>query len=126
MKKLIVIACSAALLHGYSLALAQNHEIASAKYASKKEIEKSHDTSKPKDEAVKEHIITEGARTESSSFDAARASYERKVEKTSDFNKVGPNGEEIFLKGHKYYYLNNEGRKVKIKSSQMKDKAKHS
>ncbi len=50
-----------------------------------------------------------------------------KSEKRSPLaGKVGPNGEELFLKGSKYYYINSEGKKVKVKSSRLKDSPKHS
>jgi len=52
------------------------------------------------------------------------------VKKNSDRsilnNKVGPNGEELFMKRNKYFYLNEKGKKVKVKSSMLRDRAKHS
>jgi hypothetical protein len=130
MKKFIAIACGAAFLHVCSLAFAQNQEIASVKYSSVKKTEKADNIhTPPTKEAViaNEEGTTDVAKIESSNFDHARASYEmRKDHKKFDINnKVGPNGEEIFLKGSKYYYLNDKGKKVKVKNAQLKDKPKY-
>jgi hypothetical protein len=130
MKKFITIACGAAFLHICSLAFGQNQEIASVTYTSVKKTEKVDNVSTPSmTEGIieKEEGTKDAAKIESSNFDHARASYElRKDHKKFDINnKVGPNGEEIFLKGSKYYYLNDKGKKVKIKSIQLKDKPKH-
>jgi hypothetical protein len=41
-------------------------------------------------------------------------------------DKVGPNGERIFMDRHsKYYYINSEGKKVFITKLEMKDNPKH-
>jgi hypothetical protein len=41
-------------------------------------------------------------------------------------DKVGPNGERIFIDRHsKYYYINSEGKKVFITKLEMKDNPKH-
>jgi hypothetical protein len=130
MKKFITIACGAAFLHVCSVAFAQNQEIASVTYTSVKKTEKVDIVStSPTREAIreKEEGTKDAAKIESSNFDHARASYElRKDHKKFDINnKVGPNGEEIFLKGSKYYYLNDKGKKVKVKNAQLKDKPKY-
>ena len=37
--------------------------------------------------------------------------------------KMGPNGEKIYIDKHsKYYYINNEGKKVAIDKSQIRDR----
>ena len=36
--------------------------------------------------------------------------------------KEGPNGEAIFMENGKYYYMNEEGKKKKIKEAELKDK----
>ncbi len=41
-------------------------------------------------------------------------------------NKVGPQGEEIFIENKRYYYINSEGQRVKVKSTELRDKPKHS
>lgn len=39
-------------------------------------------------------------------------------------NKVGPNGEAIFIEGGKFHYMNEAGEKKEIKESELKDKTK--
>ncbi len=130
MKKLIAITCGTIVLHVCSLALAQNQQIASAESISSNKIEKTVDLSNAKPEAVAESDERTGAavRTESTNLDNVRASYElRNNPKKDQFNgKVGPNGEELFPDGRKYYYLDSNGKKVKINKARLKDKPKHS
>ena len=38
-------------------------------------------------------------------------------------DKVGPNGEKLFMERGKYFYYNDEGKKVKVKKSEVKDKS---
>ena len=130
MKKFIAIACGAAFLHVCSLAFAQNQEIASVKYSSVNKTEKADNiNTPPTNEAVtaNEEVTKDAAKIESSNFDQVRTSYQlREDHKKYDINnKVGPNGEEIFLKDSKYYYLNDKGKKVKVKNAQLKDKPKY-
>jgi hypothetical protein len=40
--------------------------------------------------------------------------------------KVGPKGEELFMKRNRYYYLNDAGKKIKVKSSELRDIPKSS
>lgn len=130
MKKFIAIACGAAFLHVCSVAFAQNDEVASVKYSSAKATEKTDEKSTPPmKEAVRENeeATKDAAKIESSNFDHVRASYQlRKDHEKFDINnKVGPNGEEIFLKRNKYYYLDGKGKKVKVKTALLKDKPKY-
>ena len=41
-------------------------------------------------------------------------------------NKVGPNGEELFMKKNKYYYIDGAGKKVKARRTDLTDKPKSS
>ena len=41
-------------------------------------------------------------------------------------NKVGPQGEEVFMERKKYYYINSDGKKVEVKQAELRDKPKHS
>ena len=130
MKKFIAIAYGAAFLHVCSLAFAQNQEIASVKYSSVKKTEKADNINTvPTKAAVieNEEGTKDVAKSESSNFEQVRTSYQlREDNKKYDINnKVGPNGEEIFLKGNKYYYLNDKGKKVKVSTAQLKDKPKY-
>ena len=41
-------------------------------------------------------------------------------------NKLGPNGEELFMEKNKYYYIDGAGKKIKAKRSDLTDKPKSS
>jgi hypothetical protein len=41
-------------------------------------------------------------------------------------NKLGPNGEELFMKKNKYYYIDSAGRKIKVRRNDLTDRAKSS
>jgi hypothetical protein len=41
----------------------------------------------------------------------------------STIDKVGPNGEKLFMERGKYFYYDNDGKKVKVKKSDVRDKS---
>ena len=41
----------------------------------------------------------------------------------STIDKIGPNGEKLFMERGKYFYYDNEGKKVKVKKSEVRDKS---
>ena len=41
----------------------------------------------------------------------------------STIDKVGPNGEKLFMERGKYFYYDNDGRKVKVKKSDVRDRS---
>lgn len=41
----------------------------------------------------------------------------------STIDKVGPNGEKLFMERGKYYYMDEDGKKVKVKKSEVRDKS---
>ncbi len=45
---------------------------------------------------------------------------EKNLEKAT-IDKEGPNGEKLFIERGKYFYYNQEGKKVKVKKSEVKD-----
>lgn len=47
---------------------------------------------------------------------------ERNLE-TATLDKEGPNGEKLFMERGKYFYYNGEGKKVKVKKSEVRDKS---
>ena len=49
-------------------------------------------------------------------------SIERSSETIPVEDKVGPNGEAVFMENGKYYYMNEAGEKKKIKKSELQDK----
>ena len=42
---------------------------------------------------------------------------------SSTIDKVGPNGEQLFMERGKYYYMDEDGKKVKVKKSEVRDKS---
>ena len=42
---------------------------------------------------------------------------------SATIDKIGPNGEKLFMERGKYYYMNEEGKKVKVKKSEVRDKS---
>ena len=41
----------------------------------------------------------------------------------STIDKVGPNGEKLFMERRRYYYMDENGKKVKVKKSDVRDKS---
>src|SRR6187200_725752 len=41
----------------------------------------------------------------------------------STIDKIGPNGEKLFMERGKYFYYDNDGKKVKVKKSEVRDKS---
>lgn len=48
------------------------------------------------------------------------------IKRTTTETKVGPNGEDLIIKGNRFYYLDEKGKKVKVRKSELKEMAKHS
>src|SRR5688500_9041902 len=122
MKTTFTFACSVAIMNVFSFAHAQDTTLAkidsrlSSKPVSAKE--------------VQVNMPTEISRSQSAATAVPAAFDLSVVKKNSDRsilnNKVGPNGEELFMKKNKYFCLNEKGKKVKVKSSMLRDRAKHS
>jgi hypothetical protein len=47
------------------------------------------------------------------------------IERTHSEKKVGPQGEDLIMKGHRFYYLNEKGKKVKVRKNEMKAMPKY-
>ncbi len=117
MKMVFTLACSAAMICNF----VQGQDTALAK------IDKTERT-------IKKNAATE---IEAPVLNFEEASIEKKSESTfklPDYsgkhsilnNKVGPNGEELFMKKNKYYYIDGAGKKVKARRTDLTDKPKSS
>src|SRR5687767_2306270 len=117
MKMVLTLACSAAIICNF----AQGQDTTLAK------IDKPEST-------IKKNAATE---IEASVLDVEKVSAEKKSESTFKLpdnsgkhsilnNKVGPNGEELFMKKNKYYYIDSAGKKVKARRTNLTDKPKSS
>jgi hypothetical protein len=48
------------------------------------------------------------------------------IKRTATENKVGPQGEDLIIKKNRFYYLDEKGKKVKVRNRELKQKPKHS
>lgn len=48
------------------------------------------------------------------------------IKRTTTESKVGPNGEDLIIKGNRFYYLDEKGKKVKVRNNELKQRPKHS
>lgn len=120
MKPLSTFACGALLLAAFSLSNAQNPDGALARV----DEEKSQGDLKHTDPVITESVET--AETAPSTKFVLPATETEKSQGSLLDTKVGPNGEDLFIKNNKYYYFNSKGEKVKVKRSALMDKAKTS
>ena len=114
MKKVFTLACSVALIcnfaHGQDATLAKIDEREVTTNATKVEVQVSN----------VEDAVTE--KKSESTFKLPDYSEKNSILKT----KVGPNGEELFMKKNKYYYIDGAGKKVKARRTDFTDKPKSS
>jgi len=115
MKKVFTLACSVAMIcnfaHGQDATLAKIDERESTTNAATKVEVKVSDV---------EEVATE--KKSESTFILPDYSEKHSILKT----KVGPNGEELFMKKNKYYYIDGAGKKVKARRTDFTDRPKSS
>lgn len=126
MKKLSTLASSVAMLAIFFSAQAQSQDTALARIDQNENLKKSENQRK-----VKRSAYDMEKETEKSPASVAPATkfilpLDQNSKRSILNNKVGPNGEELFLEDGVYYYLNSKGVKTKAESSLLKDKPKHS
>ena len=123
MKKLFTLVSIAAVLGVCTLAQAQSQDTSLARIDNNK-----------KDEALPKAPEKQTGNTDERVSVPPNAETNAKFilphvnEKNSkgSLNKVGPQGEDVFMENRKYYYINSEGQKVKVKSTELREKPKHS
>lgn len=127
MKKLFTLACSIAILAMFCSASAQSQDTALARNDQKEDLKKSEGELKAMERSAYDLEKKKGTSPENVE---PAAKFTMPLDQNSKRsilnNKVGPNGEELFLEDGKYYYTNGAGEKVKVETSGLKDKAKHS
>lgn len=121
MKKLLLL-CGGVMMGICSLAQEQNQaDTTSTNYNGQVPTEvKSEDT---KSDEMK---TNDAERTEQQSTDQQLQEDVDAFEKNfegSTIDKVGPNGEKLFMERGKYFYYDDEGKKVKVKKSEVRDKS---
>jgi len=115
MKKVFTLACSAAMIFNF----VQGQDTPLAKIDERESTK----TSATKVEAQVLDVEEVSAEKKSeSTFKLPDYSEKRSILKT----KVGPNGEELFMKKNKYYYIDGAGKKVKARRTDFTDKPKSS
>ncbi len=119
MKKLFTIVFSAALMGLCSLAHAQVQDTSSTNLSGQPAVEQGEAT---QSDDAKTREAERPQSTDDQLQNDADAMKENFEGDTID--KVGPNGEELFMERGKYFYINEEGKKVKVKKSAVRDKSK--
>ena len=125
MKKIMIAACSAIVMGVSSLAQAQVQDSSSTDLNKQQPVEQSQqnqnntqsDDMKTQDaERVDQTQSTD--RQLQQDADALKENFEG-----STIDKVGPNGEQLFMEREKYFYMDENGKKVKVKKSEVRDKS---
>ena len=125
MKKIMIAACSAIVMGVCSLAQAQVQDSSSTDLNKQQPVEQSQqnqnntqsDDMKTQDaERVDQTQSTD--RQLQQDADALKENFEG-----STIDKVGPNGEQLFMEREKYFYMDENGKKVKVKKSEVRDKS---
>ncbi|HZB14484.1 MAG TPA: hypothetical protein VE467_15695 [Chryseolinea sp.] len=116
MKMVFTLACGIAMI--CNLAAAQDTTLA--------KIEKTERASKQKvaTETEMQKLVVEEAPAEKSETKFTLPDYSGKQSVLN--NKVGPHGEALFMKNNKYYYLDDAGKKIKVKRNDLTEKPKSS
>jgi hypothetical protein len=127
MKKLFIITASVAMMSICSLVQAQDQDTTSSDLNTQPPVEESQqnqgntqsDDMKTRDaERVDNQQPQPTDQELQNDVDAMQENFEG-----ATIDKVGPNGEKLFMERGKYFYINDEGKKVKVKKSEVRDKS---
>ena len=124
MKKLMIAACSAMIMGICSLAQAQVQDSSSTDLNTPQPVEQSQQQNNTQSDDMKTQDAERVDETQSTDqqlqqdADALKQNFEG-----STIDKVGPNGEQLFMERGKYFYMDENGKKVKVKKSEVKDKS---
>jgi hypothetical protein len=119
MKKFLML-CGGAMFGICSLTQAQSVDTTSTKYNEQAPTEQRNDTKN--DDMKTNDAERAGQPTTDQQLQQDVDAMEKNFE-GSTIDKVGPNGEKLFMERGKYFYYNNDGRKVKVKKSEVRDKS---
>ena len=120
MKKFMML-CGGAMIGICSLTQAQSQDTTSTNY--NKQAPAEQQRSDTKDDDMK---TNDAERADRQSTDQQLQQDADALEKNfegSTIDKVGPNGEKLFMERGKYFYYDSDGRKVKVKKSEVRDKS---
>lgn len=126
MKKLLIIASSAVMMSICSLAHAQVQDSSSTNFDTQTPMENQQDQNNTQSDDMKtrdaERVDDQQRQsTDKQLQDDANAMKENFEGSTID--KIGPNGEKLFKERGKYFYIDENGEKVKVKKSEVRDKS---
>lgn len=120
MKNLLATICSVAMIGICSLTQAQDQDTVSTNVNATPQVEQGDNTQS--DDMKTEDAERTDDQTESSSdqevqndADAMQQNFEG-----ATIDKVGPNGEKLFMERGKYFYINEMGKRVKVKKSEVR------
>ncbi|HEX6223977.1 MAG TPA: hypothetical protein VFZ52_06185 [Chryseolinea sp.] len=119
MKKLLIL-CGGAMMGICSFAQVQSQDTTSTDYNAPVQQEQPSNT-KSDDMKTNDAEQVDNQTTDQQlqqDVDAMEKNFEG-----ATIDKVGPNGEKLFMERGKYFYYNDEGKKVKVKKSEVKDKS---
>jgi Ni/Co efflux regulator RcnB len=125
MKMLLLIVCSVALINISALAQVQQQDTSSTDYNAQPPVEERDENTQSDD------MKTDDAERTGDQEQSTEEELEKDVEamqenfEESTIDKVGPNGEKLFMERGKYFYIDDEGRKVKVKKSEVRDKSQN-
>ena len=120
MKKFLML-CAGAVIVSCSLAVAQSQDTTSTNYNGQ--------TTAPEQQSntqSDEMKTNDAERADPQSTDQQLQQDVDAMEKNFEgatIDKVGPNGEKLFMERGKYFYYDNDGKKVKVKKSEVRDKS---
>ena len=126
MKTVMIAACSAIMMGVCSLAQAQVQDSSSTDFDTQQPVEQSQqnqnntqsDDMKTQDAERVEDQSQSTDRQLQEDADALKKNFEG-----STIDKVGPNGEQLFMERGKYFYMDENGKKDKVKKSEVRDKS---
>ncbi len=124
MKKLLTVVCSIAMLGICSLANAQEQDTASTNLNDNQpQVKENRDNTQSDDMKTQDAERTDDQQQSTDQQLENDAEAMEKNFEGATIDKVGPNGEKLFMERGKYYYMNEEGKKVKVKKSEVRDKS---
>jgi hypothetical protein len=126
MKKLQIMIYSVALMGICTLAQAQDTDTTSTNYNAQPRNEESSQDTRSDDMKTNDAERADDQQPQSTDqqleqdADAMQKNFEG-----STIDKVGPHGEKVFMEKGKYYYINDQGKRVKVKKSDVVDMSQH-
>ena len=125
MKNILVTICSVAMIGICSVGQAQDQDTTSTNLNPQPTLEQGENTQS--DDMKTEDAERTDDQTQSSTdqelqndADAIHQNF-----KAASIDKVGPNGEKLFIERGKYFYIDEAGKRIKVKKSEVRDKSEN-